>query len=62
MCIRDRLSIVRIACITADVNSVDSSQTICLGGPNKYITLYTNASATAGVCLSLRSTAIVKLV
>ena len=35
-----------IACIMADENSVASSQIICLGGPNKYMTLYINASAT----------------
>ena len=57
-----QLNIVRIACITADVNSVASLQTICLGGPNKYITLCTNASATVYVCLSIKGTTIVKFV
>ena len=51
-----------IACIIADENSVASSQIICLGGPNRYITLYINASATVCAVQSLRGTAIVKLV
>ena len=51
-----------MACIIADENSVASSQIICLGGPNKYITLYINASATVCAVQSLRGTAIVKLV
>ena len=51
-----------IACIMADENSVASSQTICLGGPNKYMTLYINASATVCAVQSLSGTAIVKLV
>ena len=57
-----QLSIQSIACIIADENSVASSQIICLGGPNKYITLYINASATVCAVQSLRGTAIVKLV
>ena len=57
-----QLIIVRIAWIIADVNSVTSSHIICLGGPNRYITLYTSASATVCACLSLSGTAIVKLV
>ena len=51
-----------IACIIADENSVASSQTICLVGPNKYITLYINASATVCAVQSLSGTAIIKLV
>ena len=51
-----------IACIMADENSVASSQIICLGGLNKYITLYINASATICAVRSLSGTAIVKLV
>ena len=51
-----------IACIIADENSVASSQIICLGGPNKYVTLYINASATVCAVQSLSGTAIVKLV
>ena len=35
-----------MAWIIADENLVASSQIICLGDPNKYITLYINASAT----------------
>ena len=31
--------IISMACIIADENSAASSQIICLGGPNKYITL-----------------------
>ena len=46
----------------ADENSVASSQIICLGGWNKYMTLYINASATVCAVLSLSSTAMVKLV
>ena len=57
-----QLSMQSIACIIADENSVASSQIICLGGPNKYITLYINASATVCAVQSLRGTAIVKLV
>ena len=57
-----QLSIQSIACIIADENSVASSQIICLGGPNKYITLYINASATVCAVQSLRGTAIIKLV
>ena len=48
--------------IIAEENSVASSQIICLGGPNKYITLYINASATVCTVRSLSGTAIVKLV
>ena len=51
-----------IACIIADENSVASSQIICLGDPNKYITLYINASATVCAIHSLSGTAIIKLV
>ena len=51
-----------IACIIADENSVVSSQIICLGGPNKYMTLYINASATVCAVLSQSGTAIIKLV
>ena len=51
-----------IAWIIADENSVASSQIICLGGSNKYITLYINASATVCAVQSLSGTAIVKLV
>ena len=52
-----------MACIIADENSVASSQIICLGGPNKYITLYINAFATVCAVQSLLSgTGIVKLV
>ena len=51
-----------IACIMADENSVASSQIICLGGPNKYITLYINASTTVCAVQYLSGTAIVKLV
>ena len=51
-----------IACIIADENSVASSQIICLGGPNKYITLYINASATVCAVQSLSGTAVIKLV
>ena len=51
-----------IACIIADENSVASSQIICLGGLNKYITLYINASATVCAVQSLSGTAIKKLV
>ena len=57
-----QLSIQSIACIIADENSVASSQIICLGGPNKYITLYINASGTVCAVQSLRGTAIIKLV
>ena len=57
-----QLSIQSIACIVADKNSVASSQIIGLGGPNKYITLYINASATVCAVQSLRGTAMVKLV
>ena len=46
----------------ADENSVASLQIICLGDPNKYITLYINASATVCAVQSLSGTAIVKLV
>ena len=46
----------------ADENSVALSQIICLGGLNKYITLYINASATVYAVRSLSGTAIVKLV
>ena len=41
-----QLSMQSIAWIMAEENSVVSSQMICLGGPNKYITLYISASAT----------------
>ena len=51
-----------MAWIIADENLVASSQIICLGGPNKYITLYINASATVCTVQSLNGTAIVKLV
>ena len=51
-----------MACIIAVENSVASSQIICLGGPNKYITLYINASATICAVQSLSGTAIIKLV
>ena len=51
-----------MAWIIADENLVASSQIICLGGPNKYITLYINASATVCAVQSLSGTAIVKLV
>ena len=57
-----QLSMQSIACIIADENSVASSQIICLGGPNEYITLYINASATVCAVQSLSDTAIVKLV
>ena len=57
-----QLGIQSIACIIADENSVASSQIICLGGPNKYITLYINASATVCAVQSLSGTAIIKLV
>ena len=57
-----QLSMQSIACIIAEENSVASSQIICLGGPNKYITLYINASATVCAVQSLSGTAIVKLV
>ena len=57
-----QLNIQSIACIIADENSVASSQIICLGGPNKYITLYIKASATVCAVQSLSGTAIVKLV
>ena len=57
-----QLSMQSIACIIADENSVASSQTICLVGPNKYITLYINASATVCAVQSLSGTAIIKLV
>ena len=46
----------------AQENSVASSQRICLGGPNRYITLYINASVTVQAVQSLSGTAIVKLV
>ena len=46
----------------ADENSVASSQIICLGGPNNYITLYSNASVTVCTVWSLSGTVIVKLV
>ena len=46
----------------ADVNLAASLHIISLGGPNKYITLYANASATVCACLSVSGTAIVKLV
>ena len=49
-----------MAWIIADENLVASSQIICLGGLNKYITLYINASVCA--VQSLSDTAIVKLV
>ena len=45
-----------------DENSVASSQMICLCGPNKYITLYINASTTICAVQSLSGTAIIKLV
>ena len=51
-----------MAWIIADKNLVASSQIICLGGLNKYITLYINASATVCAVQSLSDTAIVKLV
>ena len=51
-----------MACIIADENYVASSQIICLGGQNKYITLQINASTTVCAVLSLSGTAIVKLV
>ena len=51
-----------MACIIADENSVASSHIICLGGLNKYITLYINASATVCTVQSLSGTAIIKLV
>ena len=57
-----QLSIQSIARIMADENSVASSQIICLGGLNKYITLYINVSATVCAVQSLSGTAIVKLV
>ena len=57
-----QLSIQSIACIIADENSVASSQIICHGGLNKYITLYINASATVCAVQSLRGTAIIKQV
>ena len=57
-----QLSIQSIACIIADENSVVSSQIICLGGLNKYITLYINASTTICAVQSLSGTAIIKLV
>ena len=57
-----QLSTQSIACIIADENSVASSQIICLGGLNKYITLYINASATVCAVQSLSGTAIIKLV
>ena len=41
-----QLSIESIAWIIAEENLVASLQMICLGGPNKYITLYISASAT----------------
>ena len=56
------LSMQSIACIITDENSVASSQIICLGGPNKCITLYINASATICAVQSLSGTAIIKLV
>ena len=57
-----QLSMQSIACIIADENSVVSSQIICLGGLNKYITLYINASAIVCAVQSLSGTAIIKLV
>ena len=51
-----------MAWIIADENLVASSQKICLGGPNKYITLYINASVTVWAVQSLSGTAIAKLV
>ena len=57
-----QLSMQSIACIIADENSVASSQIICLGGLNKYITLYINASATVCAVRSPSGTAIIKLV
>ena len=51
-----------MAWIIAHENLVAPSQIICLGGPNKYITLYINASATVCAVQSLSGTAIVKLV
>ena len=57
-----QLSMQSMACIIADENSVASSQIICLGGLNKYITLSINASATICAVLSVSGTAIVKLV
>ena len=51
-----------MACIIADENSVASSQIICRGGLNKYITLYINAFATVCAVQSLSGTGIVKLV
>ena len=53
-----QLSMQSIACIIVDENSVASSQIFCLGGPNKYITLYINASATVCAALSLSGTAV----
>ena len=50
-----------MACIMADENYVASSQIICLGGPNKYITLQINASATVCAVQSLSGTTMVKL-
>ena len=57
-----QLGMQSIACIMADENSVASSQIICLGGLNKYMTLYINASATVCAVQSLSGTAIIKLV
>ena len=51
-----------IAWIMAEENSIASLQIICLGGPNKYITLYINASATVWAVWSLSGTVMVKLV
>ena len=51
-----------MAWIMAEESLVASSQIICLGGPNKYIILYINASATVGAVRSQSGTAIVKLV
>ena len=45
-----------------DVNSTASLHMICLGGPNKYITLCIRASATDCASLLLRGVTIVKLV